>query len=153
MPIHLADEPATQRLGRQLAEVVRAGDVIALDGPLGAGKTTLVRALVEALGGDPTSVSSPTFTLLNHYHARLPVVHVDAYRLQGPAALAGLGFDELAEDGIGIVEWAERVAPALSPAHTWRIVLAHRSDGREANIAPPPGRSVPWLQTTPAPGA
>lgn len=148
MPIHLADEAATQRLGRLLAGAVQAGDVIALDGPLGAGKTTLVRALVAELGGDPAEVASPTFTLLNRYVARLPVVHVDAYRLQGPGALAGLGFDELAEEGIGVVEWAERVATALPPAQTWRIILAHRSDGREADVAPPTGRSVPWLQTS-----
>jgi tRNA threonylcarbamoyl adenosine modification protein YjeE len=123
------------------------GDLIALDGPLGAGKTTLVRALVEELGGDPAEVSSPTFTLLNRYEARLPVVHVDAYRLQGAAGLAGLGFDELAEDGVGIVEWAERVLDALPKAYTWRLILAHRTDGREAHIAPPAGRTVPWLQS------
>ncbi len=145
--IHLVDDAATQRLGRLLAGVVQAGDLIALDGPLGAGKTTLVRALVAELGGDPAEVASPTFTLLNRYDARLPVVHVDAYRLQGPAALAGLGFDELAEEGLGVIEWAQRVSVALPPTHTWRIVLAHRPDGREARVAPPPGRSVPWLQT------
>jgi tRNA threonylcarbamoyl adenosine modification protein YjeE len=146
-PIHLVDEVATQRLGRLLAGSVLAGDVIALDGPLGAGKTTLVRALVAELGGDPAEVASPTFTLLNRYDARLPVVHVDAYRLQGAAALAGLGFDELAEEGIGIVEWAQRVVDALPVAHTWRVALGHRTDGREAHVAPPSGRSVPWLQT------
>ena len=151
MPIHLADEAATARLGRQLAGSMQAGDVIALDGPLGAGKTTLVRALVAELGGDPAAVASPTFTLLNRYEARLPVVHVDAYRLQGPAALAGLGFDELAEDGIGIVEWAERVLAALPVGYTWHITLSHRTDGREAQVAPSPGRSVPWLQSTSAP--
>jgi N-acetylmuramate 1-kinase len=145
-PIHLADDAATQRLGRLLAGSVQVGDVIALDGPLGAGKTTLVRALVTELGGDPAEVASPTFTLLNRYDARLPVVHVDAYRLQGPAALGGLGFDELAEDGIGIVEWAQRVADVLPPAQTWRVLLGHRPDGREATVAPPPDRSVPWLQ-------
>jgi tRNA threonylcarbamoyl adenosine modification protein YjeE len=150
VPIHLADEAATAWLGRQLAGSLRAGDVVALDGPLGAGKTTLVRALVAELGGDPAEVASPTFTLLHRYEARLPVVHVDAYRLQGPAALGGLGFDELAEDGIGIIEWAERVLAALPVAHTWRIALDHRSDGREARVAPPPGRSVPWLQRPPA---
>lgn len=146
MPIHLADDAATQRLGRLLAGSVQVGDVVALDGPLGAGKTTLVRALVAELGGDPAEVASPTFTLLNRYDARLPVVHVDAYRLQGAAGLAGLGFDELAEEGIGIVEWAERVVDALPSMRTWRIVLGHRTDGREAEITPPSGRSVPWLQ-------
>ena len=144
---HLADEAATQRLGRLVAGSVQQGDLIALDGPLGAGKTTLVRALVAELGGEPTAVSSPTFTLLNRYDARLPVVHVDAYRLQGPGALAGLGFDELAEDGIGIIEWAERVLAALPVAYTWRVVLGHCADGRAAHVAPPPGRSYPWLQS------
>ena len=145
MPIHLADEAATSRLGRLLAGAVQVGDVIALDGPLGAGKTTFVRALVAELGGDPAEVASPTFTLLNRYEARMPVVHVDAYRLSGPAALAGLGFDELMEDGLGIVEWAERVVSALPAAYTWRVSLNHRADGREAQVAPPSGRSVPWL--------
>ena len=151
MPIYLADEAATARLGRQLAGVLQVGDIIALDGPLGAGKTTLVRALVAELGGDPAEVASPTFTLLYRYEARIPVVHVDAYRLQGPAALGGLGFDEFAEDGIGIVEWAERVLTALPVGYTWRITLSHRTDGREAQVAPPPGRLVPWLQSTSAP--
>ena len=145
MTIHLADEAATSRLGRLLAGAVQVGDVIALDGPLGAGKTTFVRALVAELGGDPAEVASPTFTLLNRYEARMPVVHVDAYRLSGPAALAGLGFDELMEDGLGIVEWAERVVSALPAAYTWRVSLNHRVDGREAQVAPPMGRSVTWL--------
>jgi hypothetical protein len=147
MVIHLADEHATRRLGGMLAEVVRRGDLIALDGPLGAGKTTLVRSLVEHLGGDPTLVASPTFTLLNRYDARLPIVHVDAYRLQDAAALAGLGFDELADEGLGIIEWSQRVAAVLSPAHTWRIDLEHDHAGRSARVAPPDGRTVPWLQS------
>ena len=147
MPIHLADEAATRRLGQALADTLQRGDLVALDGPLGAGKTTLVRALVERLGGDPATVASPTFTLLNRYDARLPVVHVDAYRLQDGAALAGLGFDELAEDGIGIIEWAARVAVALPAGYTWHVALEHRADGRAAVVAPPPGRVVPWLQS------
>jgi tRNA threonylcarbamoyl adenosine modification protein YjeE len=150
MTILLPDEAATGRLGQLLAQAVAPGDVIALDGPLGAGKTTLVRALVEGLGGDPAQVSSPTFTLLHRYHARWPVVHVDAYRLQDAAALAGLGFDELAEDGIGVIEWAERVATALPAGSTWRLALEHRPSGRAAHLAPPPGRSPPWLRAGPS---
>jgi hypothetical protein len=106
----------------------------------------LVRALVAALGGDPACVASPTFTLLNRYEARLPVVHVDAYRLQGATALAGLGFDELAESGLGIVEWASVVPGALPSAYTWRIMLQHHAHGRTASVEPPTGRIVPWLQ-------
>jgi tRNA threonylcarbamoyl adenosine modification protein YjeE len=144
--LHLPDPEATARLGSALASSCVLGDYIALDGPLGAGKTSLVRALVATLGGDPAVVASPTFTLLNRYEARFPIVHVDAYRLQGAAALAGLGFDEMAESGLGIVEWASLVPGAFPAAYTWRIVLDHRPTGRTALVEPPTGRSVPWLQ-------
>jgi tRNA A37 threonylcarbamoyladenosine biosynthesis protein TsaE len=83
---------------------------------------------------------------MNHYAARFPIVHVDAYRLQGAAALAGLGFDELAEAGLGIVEWASLVPGALPPAYTWQICLEHHASGRTALVEPPSGRAVPWLQ-------
>lgn len=141
----LADETATRQAGARLAKLLRAGDVVLLDGPLGAGKTTLVRFLVAALGGDPAQVASPTFTLLHRYAARVPVIHVDAYRLQGPAGLAGLGFDELAEDGIGIIEWSERVAAALDPAFCWHVAMAHADNGRTATVTTPPNRSGKWL--------
>lgn len=141
----LPDLDATRRLAERLAAALEPGDVLCLDGPLGAGKTTLVRFLVAALGGDPAQVASPTFTLLHRYAARVPVIHVDAYRLQGPAGLAGLGFDELAEDGIGIVEWSERVAAALDPARCWRVAMAHAEQGRSATVTTPPNRSGKWL--------
>ncbi len=139
--IVLADLSAMARLAEALATRCEPGDVIALDGPLGAGKTTLVRAAVAALGGEAEQVQSPTFTLLHQYHAQVPVVHVDAYRLNGPASLAGLGFEELAEDSIAFVEWAERVLPALPADRLWRIVLAHGDGHRSAVVAPPPGRA------------
>lgn len=131
---------ATADLGRWLAQRVRPGDVVLLDGPLGAGKTTLVRALVEDLGGDPALVASPTFTLMNLYAARLSIAHVDAYRLEHAGQLAALGFDELIEDGLGVIEWAERVAAVIAPERAWRIVLAHAPEGRVAQVEPPPGR-------------
>lgn len=137
---HLPDADATRELGRRLARCVRAGDVLLLDGPLGAGKTTLVRALVEELGGDPGMVASPTFTLMNCYAARLPVAHVDAYRLEHPGQLSALGFDEAIDDGLGVIEWAERVAAAVPAARAWRVRLAHLPDGRAARIDAPPGR-------------
>ena len=146
-PLLLLPNPeATSRLGKALAESCVLGDYLALDGPLGAGKTSLVRALVAALGGDPAVVASPTFTLLNRYEAKFPVVHVDAYRLQGATALAGLGFDEMAESGLGIVEWASLVPGALPAAYTWRITMDHCPIGRTALVEPPAGRSVLWLQ-------
>jgi len=145
MPIDrvLATSEATGALGRWLGRLVLPGDVVLLDGPLGAGKTTLVRSLVEELGGDPALVASPTFTLMNLYAARLPIAHVDAYRLELPGQLAALGFDEIIEDGLGVIEWAERVAGVIPPARAWRITLAHAVAGRTAQIEPPPGRGVP----------
>lgn len=147
--IHLPDIAATERLGQELAASVSFGDCIALDGPLGAGKTSLVRALVCALGGDQEAVASPTFTLMNRYEANWPIFHVDAYRLQGANALAGLGFDELSETGLGIVEWASLVPGALPDAYTWHIALEHHANGRQVTIVAPPGRDVPWLQAWP----
>jgi tRNA threonylcarbamoyl adenosine modification protein YjeE len=139
---HLPTSDATRDLGRWLAGRLIPGDVVLLDGPLGAGKTTLVRALVEELGGDPALVASPTFTLMNCYQARLPIAHVDAYRLDHPGQLAALGFDELIEEGLGVIEWAERVAEVIPPSRAWRVRLAHAPDGRVASVAAPPGRET-----------
>ena len=117
----------TAALARQIAHAASAGDVLLVDGPLGAGKTTFVRALVEHLGGDPTRVASPTFTLLNQYQGQqLNVIHLDAYRLQGPADLEGLGLSDLAEDHLAVIEWGERVAAAFADhAGCWRLTFAH----------------------------
>lgn len=140
--IDLPDAAATAALGRALAGLVRVGDLILLSGPLGAGKTTLVRALVERLGGDGTQVASPTFTLMNVYPSDPIVYHVDAYRLQRSGELAGLGFVELAEEGVGIVEWPERVADAFAGQVAIRIALAHSDPGRRASIEGAPGPVV-----------
>ena len=133
---------ATRRLARALAKSVRPGDVIRLDGPMGAGKTTLTRFLVEALGGDPTAVASPTYTLLHRYEARIPVVHVDACRLAGPDALEGLGFAEQAEGAVAVVEWGAQVAQALT-GDLWFITLEPMDGQRKATIIAPPGRKWP----------
>ncbi len=129
MEISLPDVAATEALGRQLAVRLHAGSVLTLSGPLGAGKTSLVRALVAELGGDPHTVSSPTFTLMNVYASQPPVYHVDAYRLERPEQLDGLGFWELAEDGIGIIEWPERILESLPRSGVLRVTMSHRGDG------------------------
>jgi tRNA threonylcarbamoyladenosine biosynthesis protein TsaE len=117
------DIAATEALGRQLAGRLFPGSVIALIGPLGAGKTVLTRAIVEGLGGDPRQVSSPTFALIHEYSARLPVYHFDAYRLPNEDAFAELGVQEyFAGDGVCVVEWADRV-PGVLPAEYLRITI------------------------------
>ena len=137
MFVDLPDEMATADLARRLAPHLRAGDRIALDGPMGAGKTTFVRHLVAALGGDATCVASPTYTLLHRYESLPPVIHVDACRLRSPGQLSALGFDELCADAIAAVEWAAQVAVALEP--TWSLVFAHAAGGRRVEVSAPAG--------------
>lgn len=107
----------TARLARELAESLTPGTCIALEGDLGAGKTTFVRWLVEALGGETNAVSSPTFMLLNIYPTpRMNVYHLDAYRVGGADDFESIGFSELLDqDGLVIVEWASRVAGLMPP--------------------------------------
>jgi tRNA threonylcarbamoyladenosine biosynthesis protein TsaE len=118
------DPAATEALGRALAAALFPGAVVALVGPLGAGKTHLVRAVAEALGADGRTVSSPTFVLIQEYAARLPVYHFDAYRLGSPDEFFDLGAHEYFEGtGVSLVEWADRVEPCL-PAEHLRITIA-----------------------------
>ena len=137
LTIELADEAATARLGADLAAVARVGDVFALSGDLGAGKTTLARGFVRALAGGPAmDVPSPTFTLVQSYPGRIAVHHFDLYRLASGSDLDELGFDEAVSDGVALVEWPERAAELL-PAGRIRIELAHRGEGRVATIDAP----------------
>jgi len=113
-----SDSPeATRALAAALAPLLEAGDVIALVGDLGAGKTAFAQGLAEGLGvAGP--VTSPTFTIVQEYEGRLPVAHVDVYRLDTLQDLYDLGFDELVDDGrVTIVEWGDLVAQALPAEH------------------------------------
>jgi len=102
-------EQDTAAIGRELGATLAAGDVVLLHGDLGAGKTAFVRGLAEGLGVDAQEVSSPTFTLVQEYRGgRLPLFHVDLYRLNDPREIDDLGLDEIAEDGVLAIEWAER---------------------------------------------
>ena len=105
--------------GRLLAARLQSGDVVALCGDLGAGKTHFTKGIVEALGGDAGDVTSPTFTLVHEYRSgRLPVFHFDFYRLERVQELRGIGWEDyLRDDGVVVVEWAERFPEAL-PEHT-----------------------------------
>lgn len=111
-----ASERETSDIAASLAPRCHPGTVILMEGDLGAGKTTFVRGLVEALGGDPAQVSSPTFTLIQEYDASIPVAHIDAYRLSGEreALQAGMG-DYLEAGWLVVVEWPDRVAGLLPP--------------------------------------
>lgn len=135
---------ATQALGAALASVLRAGDFLALHGELGAGKTTLVRAIATELGIDPALVSSPTFVIVNEYpipndgcphnsHAQA-IYHIDAYRLGGSDDLESLGWDRLTtSSAILLIEWAQRIDDALEPARTGHLHLSHLNE--EARLA------------------
>ena len=115
----------TEAFGRRLGRVLFPGAVVALIGPLGAGKTHLVRAVAEGLEiPDPRVVNSPTFVLIQEYDARLPIYHFDAYRLPGEAAFDDLGAHEYFHgDGVCLVEWADRV-PGSLPVERLEVVIA-----------------------------
>lgn len=130
----LPDEAATAQLGADLAPALRAGDLLALSGDLGAGKSTLARALVRTLAGDPAlEVPSPTFTLVQSYATQPPVHHLDLYRLAGGEELDELGLEEMLSDGAALVEWPERAGERL-PDGAIHVVLSHQDSGRRACI-------------------
>ncbi|MEY2477797.1 MAG: tRNA threonylcarbamoyladenosine biosynthesis protein TsaE [Actinomycetota bacterium] len=105
----------TRELGAAVAGVVTRGDVVLLAGDLGAGKTTLTQGFARGLGVTE-QVTSPTFVLMRPYDGRLPIVHVDAYRLEHLQEVIDLGLPELLDDGaVAIIEWGDVVAPALPP--------------------------------------
>lgn len=135
LSIHLADEAETIRLGEELALVVKPGDAIALIGDLGAGKSTLARALIRAIADDAElEVPSPTFTIVQSYALRFPVAHLDLYRLSDVSELDELGIDEMLSDGICLIEWPEMAADVLPKDSTIVLRLTHEGDGRLATI-------------------
>ncbi|MBX6323889.1 MAG: tRNA (adenosine(37)-N6)-threonylcarbamoyltransferase complex ATPase subunit type 1 TsaE, partial [Rhodospirillaceae bacterium] len=112
--VSLPDEAATDRLGRALAGLARVGDVIALWGDLGAGKTRLARAFIRALTGGEEEVPSPTFTLVQTYDAAIATIwHFDLYRLASPEEVLELGFEEALSGGIVVIEWPGRLGGLL----------------------------------------
>jgi tRNA threonylcarbamoyladenosine biosynthesis protein TsaE len=130
LPAESASPDETVALGRRLADALQPGDVLALYGDLGAGKTHLVKGLCAGLGIPAADVSSPTFTLVNEYDGDLPVYHIDAYRIERTEEFFELGYETyFFGDGICLVEWPERVEP-LVPDHALRLRLTHLGDDR-----------------------
>lgn len=130
LKLELADEAATQSLGEDMAAMLKAGDVIALTGDLGMGKSTLARAIIRAMAGDPAlEVPSPTFTLVQAYATRIPIQHFDLYRLASPDELEELGFADAVRDEAVLVEWPERAGDLL-PDGAVHVALSEKGAGR-----------------------
>jgi tRNA threonylcarbamoyladenosine biosynthesis protein TsaE len=143
----LATPDDTERLGRALAAALRPGDVVALFGDLGSGKTTLTRGILRGLGFDG-DVASPTFPIVQPYDAlELPLWHVDLYRIEHPSELAELALEEAIDGGALVIEWPERLGEALWP-HALRLTLAEQADGARALTAQvPPAWGRRWPPT------
>ncbi|MBF0334668.1 MAG: tRNA (adenosine(37)-N6)-threonylcarbamoyltransferase complex ATPase subunit type 1 TsaE [Alphaproteobacteria bacterium] len=134
LTLDLPDEEATMRLGAALAEAARAGDVIALSGPLGAGKTALARAFIRHLTSPDEEVPSPTFTLVQIYEtAKGDIWHLDLYRLADPAETVELGIEEAFREGICLIEWPERLGPLL-PGDRLDLRLSLAGEARRAEL-------------------
>jgi tRNA threonylcarbamoyladenosine biosynthesis protein TsaE len=132
--LHLADEAATKALGRALAASLRPGEALCLTGPLGAGKSTLARALIRALTTPNEEAPSPTFTLVQFYEtAAFPLAHFDLYRLSDPDEAYEIGLDEALDDGVALIEWPQRLEGRL-PANRLDIDIALDGDARRATI-------------------
>ena len=138
----LADEAATEALGRALAGKALRGDIIALSGPLGVGKTALARAILEALGHQG-EVPSPTFAIVQPYEdLDLPTWHVDLFRIEDQQEIEEIGLD--CADGLMIVEWPERAGPGAFP-NALRLTMDFAADGaRRLTADVPPAWEARW---------
>lgn len=124
-------EPETFQLGFDIGKQLSGGEIILLSGPLGAGKTLLVKGMAQALGVDEDDVSSPSFTLVNPYDGRLRLYHIDLYRLdEGASAAHAVDLDELLSDqhAVIVIEWAERMGRYPLPPGAWRISISGDGD-------------------------
>jgi tRNA threonylcarbamoyladenosine biosynthesis protein TsaE len=123
----LSSPGETASFGCAMGRLLRGGDVLALIGELGAGKTALVRGIVAGLGVPAALVTSPTFSIVHEYQARLPVIHIDLYRLQKLEDMESIGLSDYLTDDVAVaIEWADRF-PQLLPEDRLEIRLAHRT--------------------------
>jgi tRNA threonylcarbamoyladenosine biosynthesis protein TsaE len=134
-------EDDTQALSKRLAELLKPGDVIALEGDLGAGKTTFTKGLAEGLG-IKKNVNSPTFTIIKEYQGRMPLYHMDVYRVDSSE---DLGFEEYFEgEGVTVVEWAHLIDAQL-PEQLLTLHLYHGEAGTRKIVAEPKGQRYEQL--------
>lgn len=143
-----ADAPALEAFGMALAPLVAPGDLIALSGDLGAGKTTLARGILRGLGHEGEA-PSPTFAILQGYEppdVRLPVAHLDLYRIEAPEELAELGLDDWLADGAALVEWPEHGGAALLRGALQIRLEPGASGGRCLTAAVPAAWEQRWQQ-------
>ena len=134
MKIPLPDLAAMNAFGRRIADVIVPGDVIALSGPLGTGKTTLARAIIHALG-HAGEVPSPTYTIIEAYDGlRVPLAHADFYRLKNPGEVEELGLEDYRADGALIAEWPDHAGGFAHEAGCLQIALEKVGEGREAVV-------------------
>ncbi len=128
LTVQTHSEAETQSLGEQFASCLEPGDIVALVGDLGAGKTAFVKGLARGLGVEQ-SVTSPTFALVNEYQGRLPVYHFDVYRLDDPSQLEDIGYEEyFFGEGVALIEWANMI-PDYLPADIFTVTLAKTGEG------------------------
>lgn len=150
--VPLPDLDATAAFGRLLGEHLRPGQVLALVGELGVGKTTLVRAMAQALSlDDPEAVASPTYLLVVEHPGRVPLIHADAYlpaKLQGFLDDGGLDY-LLGQPAVVAVEWADRIAPLLPEGALWVELTVSPEGGRSALCRSRLPQDFPWLPPTP----
>jgi tRNA threonylcarbamoyladenosine biosynthesis protein TsaE len=124
-----ASPEATRAIGERIGAALAPGTVVLLRGPLGAGKTVLAKGIARGLGVED-EIISPTYTIVADYPGRIPLAHVDLYRVEGATQIAGLGLDDLlAGPGVTVVEWGEKLEPTLLGREAVRVTISLEADG------------------------
>ena len=143
MRLRTGSADSTRELANAIGPLLGAGDVLVLAGDLGAGKTTFTQGLAVSLGVT-APVTSPTFTLVHEYSGRVPIVHVDVYRLEHLQEVHDLGFDELVGgDAVAVVEWGDVLGPLL-PADRLEVAFEYVSDDENTRVVTLTPHGVTW---------
>jgi tRNA threonylcarbamoyladenosine biosynthesis protein TsaE len=134
-------------MGRLIGAILERGDIVALIGELGSGKTCLTQGMAKGLGVEENvPVVSPTFTLINEYPGKIPLIHLDVYRLSGPRDLEDMGYEEYFEGGgVIVIEWAEKIRDIL-PAKTLFISMRYIDENTREMILEGPGEKIRKLE-------